>query len=99
MSSRPRSLVTDVDFVRFQLHDVLNVAATVCHQSSKYGHVSKDIIDASIESAVKVAENHFLPHSRKNDESEPKWSPQSGVKIIPEVDEALKAFKEAGFFG
>jgi hypothetical protein len=99
LSFRARSLVADADFIRFQLHDVLSVTDTVCYQSAKYGHVTNDIIDASLESAIKLAENDFLPHSHKNDENEPKWTPQSGVKIIPEVSEALKKFKEAGFFG
>ena len=45
---------------------------------------------------AQIAEDKFAPHNRKSDLDEPRFE-GGRVHIIPEVKEALDAFRDAGF--
>lgn len=92
------SLVVDKDFVNYQLFDVLNIEQNLFAKREKFSHLSREIVTESLDVAAKIAEEKFLPHNRKNDTTEPQWSPEKGVVMNSEVGEALQAFREAGFF-
>jgi butyryl-CoA dehydrogenase len=49
-----------------------------------------------IETARRVAEDHFRPHAAKSDANEPRLE-DGRVVLIPEIKQALDAFAEAGF--
>ena len=50
-----------------------------------------------LETARKIADDYFAPHNRKGDLNEPRVV-NGVVELIPEVAEAMDAYREAGFF-
>ena len=100
ITARDRSLVADVDFIKFQLDEVLNVNEHLFQKIGRFLHVNNEMVDESLRGAVKIAGKYFLSHNKKNDSKEPVWNkqPVGGVHVSEEVLAALGAFKEAGFF-
>ncbi|MBL8673907.1 MAG: acyl-CoA dehydrogenase, partial [Rhodospirillales bacterium] len=82
----------DLDFV---LHDLLDVSAMTAH--ARYADHSRETFDAAVETAHRIALEKFLPHNAKADRNEPTFDGET-VAMIPEVADALAAFREAGFF-
>lgn len=84
------------DDLNFLLTDWLQIE-TLFSQSS-FEHLDRESADAMIEAALDLAEAKFLSHAAKSDANPPIY--QDGcVTMIPEVNEALLAYREAGFFG
>lgn len=63
-----------------------------------FNHLDRESIVAMIDAALVLATAEFLPHAAKSDANPPVII-DGQVKIIPEVAQALNAYREAGFFG
>jgi len=81
----------DVEFVLYELLDVESLT-----QRPRFAEHSRETFDAALETAAKIAEEKFAPHNRKADLNEPHFD-GGRVTMIPEVGEALEAFRKAGF--
>ena len=81
----------DLDFILYELLGVESLT-----QRPRFAEHSRETFDAALDTAAKIAEEKFAPHNRKADLNEPHFDGQR-VEIIPEVGEALAAFREAGF--
>jgi hypothetical protein len=84
------------DDLHFLLFDWLQ-AGTLAEQPA-FGHVDRDSMDAMIDAALDLAEAEFLSHAAKSDANPPTFN-DGRVAIIPEVAQALAAYRESGFFG
>src|SRR3954471_24734946 len=80
-----------LDFVLYELLDVENLA-----RYPRFAEHNRETFDAAVELAHRVALEKFLPHNRKADLHEPQMV-DGKVVMIPEIEEALTAFNEAGF--
>ena len=78
----------------FQLYEVLRVEYVL--QWPHFSMHSRETLDATLETARKIAEEQFRPHNRKADLNEPHVE-NGRVKLIPEVAPAIRAYAEAGF--
>lgn len=92
------NLYADEKNLRFQLFDVLDVEKNLFEKVPRYRDASRDLFDDALATALKLAENDFAPHNRKNDLDEPKFVDGGEVKMNDFVKPALEAFREAGFF-
>ena len=81
----------DLDFILYELLDVESLT-----RHARFAEHSRETFDAALDTAAKIAEEKFAPHNRKADLNEPRFE-NGRVEIIPEVGEALQAFREAGF--
>jgi len=81
----------DLDFILYELLDVESLT-----KRPRFAEHSRETFDAALDTAAKIAEEKFAPHNRKADLNEPRYD-GIRVEIIPEVGEALEAFREAGF--
>jgi alkylation response protein AidB-like acyl-CoA dehydrogenase len=81
----------DVAFVLYELLDIESLT-----QRPRFADHSRETFDAALETAAKIAEEKFAPHNRKADLNEPRFD-GGKVTMIPEVGEALEAFRQAGF--
>ena len=81
----------DLDFILYELLDVESLT-----KRSRFAEHSRETFDAALNTATKIAEEKFAPHNRKADLNEPRFE-NGRVRMIPEVAEALLAFREAGF--
>lgn len=82
----------DLDFIMYetlQLDDILS--------QERYSDYDRESIDAILDLSQSMAEEKFQPFAAHLDQNEPKYV-DGKVEIIPEVKEALLAYKEAGFF-
>ena len=79
----------------FQLYDVLCVQQLF--QAERYAAFDRETIDEMLNGAQALAEEEFLPIAGKLDANEPRFDDGS-VILPPEVEPALKAYAEAGFF-
>ncbi|MVA96410.1 acyl-CoA dehydrogenase [Nitratireductor sp. CAU 1489] len=80
----------------FQLHDLLDTARLAAH--SRFADYDRAAIDGVLDTAERIAINHFLPHAALLDENEPAFV-DGKVVMDDAVGEALRHFREAGFFG
>ena len=60
-------------------------------------HLDRDSLDAMLDAAQRLAEQHFEPHAARSDANEPHVV-DGRVQLIPEIGAALQAYREAGFF-
>jgi alkylation response protein AidB-like acyl-CoA dehydrogenase len=81
----------DLEFVLYELLDVASLT-----RRARFAEHSRETFDAALETAAQIAEEKFAPHNRKSDLDEPRFE-GGRVHIIPEVKEALDAFRDAGF--
>ena len=81
--------------VAFALFDVVGVDDLA--DLSRFQSHNRETYEAVLETARKVAEDHFAPHNRQGDLHEPRVV-NGVVEVIPEVATALEAYREAGFF-
>ena len=91
MSASP---LIDRRHLDFMLYEMFGIEALRSYP--RYAEHSRETFDAAIELAHKVALEKFLPHNRKSDLNEPRMV-DGKVVLIPEIEEGLKAFNEAGF--
>ncbi|AZE58898.1 MULTISPECIES: acyl-CoA dehydrogenase [Pseudomonas fluorescens group] len=78
----------------FELYEVLDAEGLT--QRERFAEHNRETFDAAISTARNIAEKHFAPHNRKNDENEPRYEDGQAI-LIPEVKPAVDAFLEAGF--
>jgi butyryl-CoA dehydrogenase len=83
----------DLDFL---LHDWLRMSELAAHP--RFAHVDRDTADAMLGAAIELAEQAYLPHAAKSDANPPTLV-DGRVQLIPEIGQALAAYREAGFFG
>lgn len=81
--------------IAFSLFDVVGVDDLA--EMPRYQDHSREVYEAILETADKVAGDYFAPHNRKGDLNEPRVV-NGVVELIPEVAEAMDAYREAGFF-
>jgi len=80
--------------IRFQLFDMLDTEALA--ERPRFAGQGREIYDAALETAKKIAAEHFASHYRAADIEEP-WLENGKVTMVPEVKPAVDAFAEAGF--
>ncbi|MGY4502127.1 alkylation response protein AidB-like acyl-CoA dehydrogenase [Bradyrhizobium sp. GM24.11] len=80
----------------FQLFDLLHVDDLQATQ--RYADYDRPSIEAALDSAERIAVEHFLPHAADLDENEPRFV-DGRVLMGAGVGKALAAYRDAGFFG
>jgi alkylation response protein AidB-like acyl-CoA dehydrogenase len=80
----------DLAFVLYELLDTEQLA-----QRPRFADHSRDTFDAALDTAERIATEHFAPHNRKGDLEEPTFDGER-VHVIPEVKRALQVFCAAG---
>ncbi|MPY66449.1 acyl-CoA dehydrogenase [Deinococcus sp. SDU3-2] len=81
--------------LQFQLYEVLDTAALP--QRPRFAEHSREVYDDVLNLAYSVAERHFANHLREADVHEPHVV-DGKVKLPPQMADAMRAFREAGFF-
>lgn len=80
--------------LNFQLYE-LQDCESLCSRSRFQEH-NKEIFDATLDTAEKIASERFAPHNHKSDSHEPKFDGEK-VTMLHEVKEAVDSYSEAGF--
>lgn len=80
--------------IEFLLYELLDTES--CLQRERYREHSKEVFDATLDTARVVAEKYFANHYALGDSKEPEFD-GTNIAIIPETREAWKHFAEAGF--
>ncbi len=80
--------------VAFALFDVVGVEDLSA--LPRFESHNRETYEAVLETARKIADDYFAPHNRKGDLNEPRVV-NGVVELIPEVAEAMDAYREAGF--
>ncbi|MEL7298617.1 MAG: acyl-CoA dehydrogenase family protein, partial [Pseudomonadota bacterium] len=88
------SMIVDRQDLDFYLHDMFKVDALLEHE--RFAEYDRDTLLSILDSAEQIAEQQFYPFAQKLDQNEPKFI-DGRVEMIPEVDDALRAYAEAGF--
>ncbi len=83
----------DLDFMMYEVLDLEGLLKT-----ERYGDYDREAVDAILDLSQGLGEEVFQPFAAKLDANEPIFI-DGGVESIPEVGEALAAYKEAGLFG
>jgi alkylation response protein AidB-like acyl-CoA dehydrogenase len=82
----------DLDFL---LHDWLRVGDLL--DRAPFAEHDRETIDAVLDLAEQIATERFEPHNRAADLAEPHQGPDGKVVLVDGVQEAIRAFAEAGF--
>ena len=80
----------DLDFILYEtlgLDNVLN--------STRFADYDREAIDAILDLSESIAEQEYLPIAAEMDSNEPKFV-DGKVELIPQLKQALDAYKEAG---
>lgn len=80
----------------FQLHDVLGIERL--HAMSRFADYDREAVDGVLDTAERIAMEHFLPHAARLDEHEPRFV-DGRVEMDAAVAAALAVYRDAGFFG
>jgi len=80
----------------FQLFDLLD--ASTLHTAGRFADWDRPGIDGVLDTAERIAIDHFLPHAAAVDENEPQFVDGRAV-LDARVGEALAVYRDAGFFG
>jgi len=88
-----QDLLNDRD-LEFLLYEFLDTESLL--QRPRYSEHSREVFDATLQTARSVAAKYFANHNAKGDASEPSFDGEN-VHLIPETQEAWDAFAEAGF--
>ncbi|MDC1144127.1 acyl-CoA dehydrogenase [Porticoccaceae bacterium] len=80
----------DLDFMFYEALDLDNLL-----KSERYSDYDRESLDAMFDLCQSIAEDEFLPCAGKLDANEPQFI-DGAVETIPEVKQAINAFKEAG---
>ena len=89
------SMIVNRRDLEFLLYEVLDLEGLL--QTERYDEYDREAIDAILDLSQSLAEEEFLPFAAKLDANEPKFV-DGGVESIPEVRQALTAYKDAGLF-
>ncbi|GBF06383.1 acyl-CoA dehydrogenase [Deinococcus aerius] len=81
--------------LQFQLYEVLDTAALPGRP--RFAEHSREVYDDILGLAYNVADRYFANHAREADLNEPHVV-DGKVKLVPAAEQAMKAFREAGFF-
>jgi len=81
----------DLNFVLYEVFDV----AALCERP-RFAEHDRDVFDAMLESAHRIALERFANHAAELDHEEPTFDGER-VHILPAVKDALDAFTQAGF--
>ena len=81
--------------LQFQLYEVLDTASLP--QRPRFAEHSREVYDDVLNLAYTIAERYFANHAREADLNEPQVV-DGKVKLVPAAAEAMRAFREAGFF-
>ncbi|MFT6408479.1 MAG: butyryl-CoA dehydrogenase, partial [Arenicella sp.] len=82
----------DLDFLMYETHNLDELL-----ERERYSDYDRESIDAILDLSQSMAEDKFQPFAGYLDQNEPKYV-DGKVEIIPEVKEALTAYKDAGLF-
>lgn len=82
--------------ISFQLFELLD--ADRLSEASRFVDWDRSAIDTVLDTAERIAIDHFLPHAAAVDENEPKFVDGKAI-VDPRVGAALAVYREAGFFG
>ena len=81
--------------LQFQLYEVLDTDSLTSRP--RFADHSREVYDDVLSLAYNVADKHFANHTREADLNEPHVM-DGKVKLVPGVQAAMKAFRDAGFF-
>ena len=81
--------------LRFQLFEVLDTATLPARP--RFADHSREVYEDVLNLAYNVADRYFANHAREADLNEPHVV-DGKVQLLPAVGEAMRAFREAGFF-
>ena len=82
----------DLDFILYEWLEVERLT-----QRARFADHDRVSFDGVLDTCAQLAADMFAPHNRKADQNEPTFDGER-VTMIPEVAEALAAFREAGLF-
>ncbi|GLK50369.1 acyl-CoA dehydrogenase [Brevundimonas intermedia] len=82
----------DLDFILYEWLDVERLT-----QRARFADHDRVSFDGVLDTCAQIAADAFAPHNRKADQNEPTFDGER-VTMIPEVAQALAAFREAGLF-
>ncbi|MBZ0164683.1 MAG: acyl-CoA dehydrogenase [Notoacmeibacter sp.] len=83
----------DLDFLLYEVLDLESLLRT-----PRYSDYDREAVGAILDTAQQIAEDKYLPCATLLDANEPAFDGRT-VTIIPEVSQALGAYRAAGFFG
>lgn len=89
------SMIVNRRDLDFQLYEVLGLSKLL--ETDRYNDYDREAVDAILDLSQSLAEEKFQPFAAKLDANEPKYV-DGQVESIPEVAQALAAYREAGFF-
>ena len=78
----------------FLLYEFLDTKTLL--ERPRYADHSREVFDATLESARRLASDFFAPHNAKGDAHEPIFR-DGTARVIPETAAAWRAFAQAGF--
>jgi alkylation response protein AidB-like acyl-CoA dehydrogenase len=81
--------------LQFQLYEVLDTEALTSRP--RFTDHSREVYDDVLNLAYNVADKYFANHTRDADLNEPHVV-DGKVKLVPAVQAAMNAFRDAGFF-
>jgi butyryl-CoA dehydrogenase len=87
------SILSERDLA-FHLYELLDTEALL--RRERYADLSREVFDATLDTARRIAEQRFAPHLARGDAHEPTFD-GTAVTLIPETKLAWDAFAEAGF--
>lgn len=87
------SMIVNRRDVDFMFYEALSLEQTL--QSDHYADYDRESLNAMFDLCQSIAEEEFLPCAGKLDANEPQFI-NGEVETIPEVKQAINAFKEAG---
>ncbi len=91
----PMSKIASARDIEFLLYDWLH-AEQLCARP-RFAEHSRETFDAVLQLSERLATDYFAGHNRKSDSNEPRFDGER-VQMIPEVQQALRAFADAGLF-
>jgi butyryl-CoA dehydrogenase len=83
----------DLDFLLYELYGLDELCSR-----GRFADHGRETVGAMLDTAEKIADEHFGSHAAKQDANEPTFDGKT-VAMIPEVKTALEAYRAAGFFG
>ncbi|NBB64624.1 acyl-CoA dehydrogenase, partial [Pseudomonas sp. ODNR1LW] len=82
----------DLDFILYEWLEVERLT-----QRARFTDHDRAVFDGVLDTCSQIAAEAFAPHNRKADQNEPTFDGER-VTMIPEVAQAVAAFREAGLF-
>ncbi|KQU07431.1 acyl-CoA dehydrogenase [Rhodococcus sp. Leaf7] len=90
----PANLILSRRDLEFLLYEWLDVESLT--ERKRFSDHSRETFDAVMELSEQIAVKHFAPHNKKADANEPHVGDDGKVVLIPEVEQALRVFNDAG---